>query len=316
MRVKWCAGVVLVAVVVAAGGGDALGGAAKGEGPQTVAVGFGSIWVGTGSGTVLRMNSRTGRLEDVFEGNGFVHALKPGFGSMWALRDRVARIDPRSGFAYELPETASATTFDLEVGARAVWVADDGRNVVDRIDPQRTRRITSVRIPGRAWGLAGGHGQVLVVSAPTRGSLTGPGGRRELRRIDPATNRLSSPLVRLECDPVIEVGRHVVWTIDPCRGILVRRDPRTLVSTLVRRIPRWGAPVLGFGSLWVAGSRWLARIDPMTLRVIARIRLSGASPVVGEGALWLLDYRGRRADVIHRVDPHTNRVATIRIPTP
>jgi hypothetical protein len=314
MRLSVLAGIVLAAAIVVAASRDAAAGPAKGEGPQTIAAAFGSIWVGTGSGAVLRINAKTGDVQAVFRNTGFVHALAAGFGSIWALQDRVVRIDPRSGRAHELPETGSATTFNLEAGAGAIWVADGGRNAVDRIDPRKSRRVATVRVPGRAWGLAAGRGQVLVVSAPARGPLTGPGGPRELRRIDPATDQLSAPLVRLDCDPLITIARRVIWTVDPCKGKLAARSPETLEATSFRDVPRWGTPVIGFGSLWVVGSRSLVRLDLNTLRIVARIRVGGASPVVGGGALWLLDYRGGRGEVIHRIDPHKNRVAaTFRV---
>lgn len=316
-NVRRYVGFVLAALIAAVAGSDATARPAKGEGPTAIAAGFGSIWVGTGAGAVIRIDARTGRVQRIFRGGGFVHALAKGFGSIWVLQDRVVRIEPRQEGVHVLPETGSATTFNLAVGEGAVWVADDGRDVVDRIDPRRTRRVASIRIPGRAFGLAAGDGLVLVVSVPTAGPVTGPaGGRRFLRRIEPATNRVSAPLVRLACDPGIAITPETLWTTDPCAGTLAQRDPRTLVVRAVRRIGRWRTPVMGFGSLWLIGSDSVLRIDPRTLRVIARIRAGGTTAAVGEGALWLLRYL-RTDAAIRRIDPRTNRVsATIRVPTP
>lgn len=256
------------------------------------------------------------RVQTVLRGRGFVHSLTHGYGSVWALQDHVVRIHPKRGQATVLSDTGSATTFKLAVGAGAVWVADDGRDVVDRIDPRLTKRIATVRIPGRAFGLAAGPEQVLVVSVPTRGRVTGPAGPRLLRRLDPRTNRVSPPLSRLECDPGMAITRDATWTTDPCAGTLVRRDPQTLAATGFRRVGRWRAPVAGFGSVWIVGPSSVTRVDPKTLRVIARIPVGGSAATVGEGALWLLGCWGCDTTVIRRIDPHTNRVdRTIRVPT-
>jgi DNA-binding beta-propeller fold protein YncE len=307
---------VLAALIAAVVGSDATARPAKGEGPTAIAAGFGSVWVGTGAGAVIRIDARTGRVQRIFRGGGFVHALAKGFGSIWALQDRVVRIEPRQETVRVLPETGSATTFNLAPGAGAVWVADDGRDVVDRIDPRRTRRVASIRIPGRAFGLAASDGLVLVVSVPTSGPVTGPAGRRFLRRVEPATNRVSAPLVRLRCDPGIAITPETVWTTDPCAGTLAQRDRQTLAARASQRIGRWRTPVTGFASLWLIGSDSVLRIDPRTLRVIASIRAGGTTAAVGEGALWLLRYLGTDA-AIRRIDPRTNRVsAPIRVPTP
>lgn len=306
----------MVAAIAASTGGGASARPAKGEGATSIVAGFGSIWVGAGSGVVMRIDARTMRVQKVLRGRGFVHSLTHGYGSIWALQDQVVRIDPKRGKATVLADTGGATTSRLAVGAGAVWVADDGRDVVDRIDPRLTKRTASVRVPGRAVGLAAGHERVLVVSVPTRGRVTGPAGLRLLRRIDPRANRVSRPLVRLECDPGMAITRDATWTTDPCVGTLVRRDPRTLAATGFRRVGRWRAPVAGFGSVWLVGPDSVTRVDPETLRVIARIPAGGTVATVGEGALWLLDCWGCDTSVIHRIDPGTNRVvATIRVPT-
>lgn len=308
--------IVSFAAIAATTGADATARSAKGEGPTSIVAAFGSIWIGTGSGAVIRIDARTMRLQRVHRGRGFVHSLARGYGAVWALQDHVVRIHPKRGQATVLSDTGSATTFELAVGAGAVWVADDGRDVVDRIDPRLTERTATIRIPGRAVGLAAGHEHALVVSVPTRGRVTGPAGIRLLRRLDPHANRVSPPLVRLECDPGIAITRDATWTTDPCAGTLVRRDPKTLAATGARRVGRWRAPVAGFGSIWLIGQRSVTRVDPETLRVIARIPAGGSVATVGEGAVWLLECWGCDNTVIHRIDPGANRVvATIRVPS-
>jgi streptogramin lyase len=309
--------VCLALVLFALHADDARGRPQKGDGPTAIAAAFGSLWVGRGDGTVLRFDAGTGKLQARFGGDGFVHAIAPGFGAIWVLGDRVLRIDPRSNRGRILRGTGSATTFELVTGAGSIWVADDGREVVDRIDPRASRRTTTVHVPGRVHGLAAGAGQILVVSVPAR-RITGLVGPRLIHRIEPASNRVSAPVLRLECDPGLQITRGAVWTTDQCAGTLVRRDPRTLAPTGRVRVGRWRTPLAAFGSIWlhagVVGVEHITRIDPRDLRVRARIRARAVTITAGAGALWILEQIDGRTGVVRRVDPRTNRVVrTVRV---
>ena len=188
-------------------------------------------------------------------------------------------------------------------------MADDARNTISRVDPYLRRRIATIRIPGRLWGLASRGNDVLVVSVPTRSAVvSGPYGPRLLRRVDVRTNRISPPLVRLQCDPGIAIGRGSVWTTDPCRGRLVRREPTRLRPTGSIRIPRWKTPLVGFGSVWLVGGNVVQRVDPRTLRIVAHIKARGATGAVGEGAVWVLDQGDGNVGTLRRVDPTQNRL--------
>ena len=105
---------------------------------------------------------------------------------------------------------------------------DGGSNEILRIDPRRVKVTARVRVPGRAWGVAAGTQEILVLSVPHRGPVTGPSGARLLQRLDPRTGRLSAAHARLNCDAGMAVGFGAVWTLDACTGSLSRRDARTL----------------------------------------------------------------------------------------
>lgn len=317
MRVAISAAFVVVISVTCAGA--ALAAPAKGEGPTVIEVAFGSVWIGTGDGRILRFDARTAMLQAHFEAGGFIHSIESGFGSVWVLgRRSVFRIDPQQNRVRTVRETRSVTLFRLAAGSGGIWIADDGRDVVDRIDPSRSRRSATVRVPGHVHSLAAGAHQTLVVSVPTREPIMGSAGTRLLRRIDPVTNAVSRPLVRLGCDPTIAITTRAVWTTDQCAGLLVRRDPRTLKPTARVRVGRWQTPTIAFGSVWLfgnfTGARWLTRMDLATLRVTARIRASVASLAVGERSVWLLESPNGISGRVREVDPSTNRViATFRV---
>jgi hypothetical protein len=302
---------VLIALLVllAANAGD---GSAKGEGPTSIAAGFGSLWVGMGNGDVLRFNSESGRLEARLKGGPmqFVHSLAAGYGAVWVVRDRVTRVDPRHSALRDIPGTASATAFGIAAGAGSIWVADDGSNEILRIGPVPARLLARIRFPGRAWGVAAGPRNVVVVTVPTQGPVSGPQGVRFLRRLDPKTNEVSAPLARTTCDVGMTVGLQAVWTMNACTGNLARRDPHSLKVRRQRAINALSqTPVLGFGSLWLARRGGTLRVDPTTLRVLAEIPVRSVAVAVGAGYVWGLDVGGAgRGPSVRRISPRTNRV--------
>ena len=300
---------IVAAVVLAAGAGDV---AAKGEGPTSFAAGFGSVWVGMGNGDVLRFDAQTGRRQARLRSgpSGFVHALAVGYGALWVVRDRVARIDPGHRLILEIPGTESGTAFAIAVGAGSVWVADDGANEILRIAPKRAKLIARVDVPGRAWGVAAGRESVIVMSVPTNGPVSGPVGPRLLRRLNTKTNELSRPLARLTCDAGVAVTSRAVWTLDACTGVLARRDPRTLEVRRERAMHVLSqTPVFAFGSFWLARRGGTLRVDPTTLRVRAVIPARSVAVAVGAGFVWAFDAgRPQRRPALRRIDPRTNRV--------
>jgi streptogramin lyase len=239
-----------------------------------------------------------------------VHALAVGYGAVWVVRDRVARIDPRGDAVVDVPGTGSGTPFAVAAGAGSIWVADDTTNEILRIAPKRARVIARVRVPGRAWGVAAARQNVIVVSVPTRGPVNGPDGPRLLRRLDPATNELSPPLAHLTCDVGVAIAAHAVWTLDACTGVLARRDPRTLETRRQRPMHVLSqAPVYGFGSLWLARRGGTLRVDPTTLRVRAVIPARSVAVAVGAGSVWAFDAGWvKRRPTLRRIDPRTDRV--------
>ena len=310
-RIRWVRTRILIAAVVllAASVDD---GAAKGEGPTSIAAGFGSLWVGMGNGDILRFDAESGRRVARLAGGAatFVHGLAVDGEGLWVVRDGVSRIDPRQNRTSDVAGTASATVFAVAIGAGSVWVADSRWNEIIQVEPRRAKVVARIRVPGRAWGVAAGPRDVIVESVPTTGPTTGPEGTRLLRRLDPRTSRLSAPLARLNCDAGIVVGGQAAWTLDACTGVLARRDPHTLAVRRERAMHVLSqSPALGFGSLWLARRGGTLRVDPKTLRVVAEISARSVVVTVGAGYVWAFDVGGPgRRPSVRRIDPRTNRV--------
>jgi virginiamycin B lyase len=87
--------------------------------------------------------------------------------------------------------------------------------------------------------------------------------------------------------------------------VVVRPVPRADQTITVGTAPLNVAS--GFGSVWVAVSGGLVRLDPATGAVVARIS-TGRRPwgvAVGEGTVWAGDWND---GTVARVDPATNTV--------
>lgn len=208
----------------------------------------------------------------------------------------------------------------LAVGSGAVWVVGGGRSggFLAVIDP-RTNRLAA-RVPApvgseRACGVAAGFGAAWAVAGQPQGLL----------RVDSRVRTLdvAIPVAGATC---LAAGFGSLWVTSAERGTVTRIDPRTRrrIGQPIRagRYPEGVAA--GFGSVWVASgqrpcggrrrpctpgrdeSGELARIDPRTHRVLARLRIahSPSYVAVAAGGVWLSSNDG----TIVRVDPRSHRV--------
>jgi streptogramin lyase len=154
--------------------------------------------------------------------------------------------------------------------------------------------------PGSVWIAAGG----LAVRV-------NPLSRR--RVVVPGIGTTQPPVVQLTA------GAGAVWATTTAGRQLLRIDPRTARVAALPKIPAQGVAADRRG-VWVvccqAGARrgQLTRVDPVSGRVVAAIRLPGHPYTLGIGpsGVWVRDAEG----LVRRVDPASNRVvATIRLPS-
>jgi DNA-binding beta-propeller fold protein YncE len=289
----------------------------KGDGPTDIAAAGNAVWVGSGNGSVTRIDSMTGRTTARPLGNGdaygFVGSMAIGSGEIWVAdrREFLKRIDTRTNrvrVVRHLGHTADL----VAIGRGLVWAGDFQREAVLRVDPTTNQVVGTFRVPGRLFGLAAGGAGAWVVIVPTTGPTTGPRGVRHLYRLDARSGLQGKPL-RLGCDPALAVDRAVVWVVDQCRGRLLRVTPRGRIDRSVA-VPRWTAPVLGFGSIWLVGGGRVLRLDRRALEPIATIAVRGMGAATSRDGLWVLDHGDGVVGFLRKIDPRTNRVvATVEI---
>lgn len=305
-RVRALVALCTVVLVVATCTADVTAKGLKGDGPTSIAVGFGSVWIGFGSGDIVRFDASSGNAQARIRGTAYVHGLAAASGAIWVVAGGVTRVDPVTGVTRDVRGLADADLVEIAGGAGALWIVDGSSNELLRIDAHRVKVTARIRVPGRAWGVAAGTHEILVFSVPHRGPVTGPSGTRLLQRLDPRTGRLSAARARLNCDAGMAVGLGAVFTLDTCTGSLSRRDARTLRIERQRRLGVLAqTPALGFGSIWLASRGGVRRIDPTTLRTVAVIPARSLTVVVGDAAAWAFD---PAHDVLRKIDPRSNRV--------
>ena len=170
-------------------------------GPEIVAIGAGSVWVSSRSGSVSRIDPRTNSVT--------AHIRLPVGGTSWIAAEKravwvavvgrgkvtVVRIDPKRDKVVARVEVGSGSgpPSALAVGAGAVWVALFDESKIVRIDPQTNavvkKIVTDEFQVGAPSGVAIAEGAVWAANH-REGTVI---------QIDPKTNRIARRL-RVELD--------------------------------------------------------------------------------------------------------------------
>jgi DNA-binding beta-propeller fold protein YncE len=187
----------------------------------------------------------------------------------------VLSIDVRTHRMIGKPIAVGRGAWGIGVGAGSLWVVNADDATVSRIDPSARRVVATIRVGARGLGrLIVTHQMVWVLRDDYDKSRGG-----ELIRIDPAKNKV--------------VGRTLLGK-NMCGGfgITAAED-----------------------AVWVSADAQgsVIRIDPLTGRLVARIKMKGApiGPVVAHGAVWVVN-EAQGATRMWRIDPDTNQATAVR----
>jgi len=200
-----------------------------GEVGQTIQVGNGSsavaaddhgVWVANSlDDTVSRIDPRTNTVVQTIPVGGGPVAVALGPRSVWVVsRDdqSITRLDSRTGDASApVPVGAAAAPRALAVGAGSLWVADEKRGVVFRVDPAQRRVVDTITVGNGPVDVAVGNGSVWVAN-----NLDGT-----VSRIDPARGVVKQTIQVGDGPRGIAVARDGVWVSNEFDGTLVRIDP-------------------------------------------------------------------------------------------
>jgi ABC-type branched-subunit amino acid transport system substrate-binding protein/streptogramin lyase len=230
-------------------------------------------------------------------------------GDTEALGNGIAALDPASGDVGSFVDS-STPPGNVAVGDGAVWVLNNERETVSRIDP-RTKQVTKrFKTHGVPTDLAVGEGALWVGRA---GGEDITNATVSVSRMDPNTGRITRT-VRLRGGqgslpvagaPRIAVGAGAVWAANP-DGSVSRIDPDTgrLEATIENDA---GAFTIAAGDegVWFVGldNTGVSRIDPRTNRVTRTIAVGADDLIgiaVGGRSVWAAT---RTEGVVWRIDP-------------
>jgi ABC-type branched-subunit amino acid transport system substrate-binding protein/streptogramin lyase/predicted Ser/Thr protein kinase len=216
-------------------------------------------------------------------------------GDAEALGNGIAALDPASGNVGSFVDSATPPG-NVAVGEGAVWVLNNERETVSRIDPQTKQVTKRFRTQGVPSELAVGEGALWVGRA---GGEDVTNATVSVSRMDPKTGRVTRT-VRLRGDqgsfpvagvPRIAVGAGAVWAANP-DGNISRIDPDTgrLDATIETGGGAWTIAA-GDEGVWFLEPEQggVGKIDPRTNRVTRTIPVGAddlVSIAVGAGSVW------------------------------
>jgi serine/threonine protein kinase len=215
--------------------------------PRNLLFAFGSLWVGTDEGRVLRIDPSSDIEEESWtlrnageettvrldQGAGW---LAPGPNAVWAgSLGTISRIDPATS---EIDPRPSEFWGPMAYGFGSLWVLGPE---LERLSPATMRRVATVELPEDYSDIATGLGAVWVTDD----------GSEAVLRVDPREERISRTYDVRGGPLGVAVGPDAVWTANEA-GTVARIDPLTdeVSPTPVGGTPR--ALDVGAGAVWVS----------------------------------------------------------------
>ena len=187
----------------------------------------GSFWIpdnvtDSASGTVVRLDARTGALLARVATGARSDVVVAGFGSVWVASSAegvVVRIDARNNQVVARIPVGQSPKF-MTAGEGALWVQNRQDGSVSRVDPATNREVARIeaRAPTRAGDISAGGGAVW---------LTVDG--MPVTRIDPRTNAVTHQYVGGDGADAIRWGAGALWVADHKIGQLWRIDASRIV---------------------------------------------------------------------------------------
>jgi streptogramin lyase len=261
-----------------------------GQGPCGVtAARDGNLWVGVyGSGKVLSIDPRRGRVDATVKGLRWACRLVVGPAAVWVTRDRAGEIVRISrGTGRKTRYRVGASPFDVLLANGSVWVSSYDTWTISKIDGATGRMTRVFKDGAHAAGLTSCNGKVWV----------GHGGEPTwLTRIDPQTNRMVAIDLHAHSPAWPRCIRGELWVTTP--DSVLRVDPQS--GTVRARIHLGGTPVEASGGpdglVWVTDKERsrVFRIDPATNAVVDSFAAGpGAYAMARVGdSVWVTSFAG------------------------
>ncbi|MGH3080713.1 MAG: BTAD domain-containing putative transcriptional regulator [Gaiellaceae bacterium] len=256
-----------------------------GNGPTSVAVGEGSVWVTNAQDrSVSRVDPRTNGVLQRIDVGGDPSGIAVGGGAVWvanSLDGTVSRIDPETNREAQTI-SVGVTPTALAFGDGDVWVTSAEERSVTRIDAVSGRVINRIPTGALGRGIAVGGGSVWVTDESSRSVV----------RIDARRGTVLSPVSVGSGPTGVAFRDGSVWVANSLDGTVSRIDAAT--NRVLATIPVGEGPegiAVGSDVVWVSGefSEAVARIDPAENQVVERIPVANRPKglALHENRVWL-----------------------------
>jgi YVTN family beta-propeller protein len=273
-----------------------------GDGPASIAVGEGSVWVrNAAAGTISRVDPKKRELVKTFAVGATPADIAAGLGSVWVgdgATSTVLQLDPDSGVVRKRIQAPPIGDSDVSeekgdaggvaVSAERVWFLS-GLRTVSSIEPTTGHVLAQLR-----YSLGVSLAQAWIDAAEKAVWISACCGG--VTRIDPQTKEIDG--IDLPAAGPLAAGLNGVWVAgtieaanDPRFGAVWHLDLAAAQLAGTIRCKGHALDVaVGQGSIWIACSDGaVLRVDPASAEVAQRIPVGGipAGIAVGEGAVWV-----------------------------
>ncbi len=200
----------------------------------------------------------------------------------------------------------------IDVGAGAVWAANQDDKTLSRIDPRTRALVRTITLDATPTGVAAGKNAVWVAE----------GAAGALALVKPEYNLLTKTIpnlagpIRVSGGPrgSVAVGGDAVWVAYGSTAV-ARVNPVTNEGRVVGYSGFAASAIAyGEGALWIANqtANTATQFSPLTNAKLHDFDV-GRSPngvAVGGGAVWVAD---TGSDAVSRIDPRLRSVTTIPV---
>jgi YVTN family beta-propeller protein len=240
-----------------------------GNGPTSIAVGDGAVWVANAHGdSVTRIDPRTRSVVDHIPVGSAPSGIAFGAGAIWvtnSLEGTVARIDPETNtVVHEIPVGATPSAVAVDVDRQEVWVTSAQGRSVTRIDAASGRKIGRFPTGATGGGIAVGGGGIWITDDSSASVV----------RLDPVSGSVVATVGVGNGPTGIAFGAGSVWVANSLDGTVSRIDPETNTVTALIGVGEGPAGIAAArDAVWVSSefTQEIARIDPAQDRVVERI---------------------------------------------
>lgn len=285
--------------------------------PYWLQVGFGSVWVASGSTerhpTIFRLDPTTGAIVASVQVSHFGELIL-GEGAIWT---GWCRVDPAT-YQVEVVRGLVAGE-DVSCEPQPPPTTAEGERALEE---QRALEERGTQVRGYVGAAGGGAVWAAGIDESTRESTGESTG--SVLRLDPWTGEVVATIDLGTGEGVgaMAVADGVLWVTAQTEAggsLLYRIDTRT--NRIVARIEldlAAGNVVVGEGAVWLTVSPYqggegydpsqgaVLRVDPQTNRVAALVPLEGSGDVAVDGGfVWVTS---RNTNTVTRIDPRTNHL--------